>query len=311
MLQAINALVPVLLIMGLGRALASFRIISEEQWRGIDTLSYQVLFPALIVLNLASVDFAALPTYDLGATLLLTVLAMTALLLILRPLMMGPLKIDGPAFTSIVQGSTRWMTSVALVLCAGLYGPEGVALVSVAMVAMIPVLNLINVTILALYAGGTFPGPLKFLKDLATNPLIASCAIGLALNLVGLPLPDFLTSALRTTGAAALAIGLLAVGAGIDLSRLRRPGLRLTIAAVLRLAGMPLMAAGFAALFGLEGTALGVAIVCTAVPTASAAYLLARKMGGDAPLMAEIIALQTVAAIFTFPLALGLLAPAG
>jgi predicted permease len=40
------------------------------------------------------------------------------------------------------------------------------------------------------------------------------------------------------------------------------------------------------------------------VPTAAASYILARQMGGDAPLMAEIATLQTVLAMLTMPLIL-------
>ena len=40
------------------------------------------------------------------------------------------------------------------------------------------------------------------------------------------------------------------------------------------------------------------------LPTASSAYILARHLGGDAPLMAGIIALQTVVAAVAIPVAL-------
>ena len=71
---------------------------------------------------------------------------------------------------------------------------------------------------------------------------------------------------------------------------------------------MPLFVGAYSALLGVTGTARGVAILAAAVPTASAAYILARRMGGDARLMAEIVTLQTVAAVATLPLFLWLLA---
>ena len=68
------------------------------------------------------------------------------------------------------------------------------------------------------------------------------------------------------------------------------------------------LAAGLARLFGVEGTALAVVVLCTAAPTASGSYMLARQMGGNAPLMAEILTVQTLAALITIPLALAWLA---
>src|SRR6266705_2828513 len=62
------------------------------------------------------------------------------------------LDIDGPAFTSIFQGATRWQTYVALSVSANMFGDVGLALASVAMVAIIPLVNVLSVAVLAHYA---------------------------------------------------------------------------------------------------------------------------------------------------------------
>ena len=53
---------------------------------------------------------------------------------------------------------------------------------------------------------------------------------------------------------------------------------------------------------GLTGPAALAVILLNALPTAGAAYILARQLGGDAPLMAGITATQTVLAAFAIPL---------
>lgn len=168
-------------------------------------------------------------------------------------------------------------------------------------------LNVICVLILSAFAGGTAPSTAKILRDLYTNPLILSILAGLAYNLTGLPLPPIAFSTLTILGSAALPVGIICVGAGLDLSSLRRPGPALTSGTILRLIAMPLMAAGFATLFGVTGPALVVIIIATSVPSAGTSYILAKQMGGDAKLMAEILTLQTIAAIVTIPLVLHLL----
>lgn len=308
MIDALSALLPILLVTAVGWAIARFRVVPPEQWPGFEAIAYQVLFPSLIVAKLWSADFSRLPILSLGATLFLSVLTMAALLLVARPALKAPLRLDGPRFTSLLQGATRWNSFIGLAMAASLYGDEGLTLSAVAIVAMIPLLNFINVAALAWFAAPARPTIRSFAVDLATNPFIWSCALGIALNLLRIPAPEPVMTTLEMMGSAALPAGILAVGAGLDLKALRRPGPALTTATILRLAGMPLLAALFAGLFGVTGIALGVAIVATAVPTASGAYLLARKMGGDAKLMAEIITLQTLAAAITLPLAIGILA---
>jgi predicted permease len=73
---------------------------------------------------------------------------------------------------------------------------------------------------------------------------------------------------------------------------------------------MPLVTFLVLKAFGLGGQAALIAILFHALPTASSSYVMARQLGGDAPLMAGICALQTVLAALTVPVALLLLAPA-
>jgi len=67
---------------------------------------------------------------------------------------------------------------------------------------------------------------------------------------------------------------------------------------------MPLATLAIAMIAGLDGPALTVALLFQVLPTASSAYIMARQLGGDAPLMAGITATQTVMAFFAIPLVL-------
>ena len=102
----------------------------------------------------------------------------------------------------------------------------------------------------------------------------------------------------------ALPLGLLSVGAALDLTALRSSGRVLYISSAIKLLLFPLIAWGVA--YGLELSALAsqVLIIFAAMPTATSAYILARQLGGDAPLMAAIITAQTLFAMLTIPLVL-------
>jgi predicted permease len=120
-------------------------------------------------------------------------------------------------------------------------------------------------------------------------------------------LPSAFTGYLDVLGRASLGIGLLVVGSALDLGKLARPRLAHAVAVGLKLAVLPVLAWLYAGWFGVTGPALAMTVVASAVPTATAAYFLARDLGGDAPLMAEITTLQTLLALATLPAAVFLL----
>jgi hypothetical protein len=138
------------------------------------------------------------------------------------------------------------------------------------------------------------------------NPLIWACAIGLFINVTHLPLPKIWHEVADALGSSSLAIGLLVTGAGLHLEGLLRPSLAAAAGVLFKLVLMPLLAVALALWFGLSGTNLVIVAVCSAVPTSPSAYVMARQMGGDAPLLAQIITLRTILAAITMPIAIAL-----
>ena len=298
------ALVPVFVLIALGVAVRHLLLEREEHWVAIERIVYFILFPALFISALARTDLSAVPFVHVGGVLAGTVIAMSLLCLALRPRLMRMHQVDGPAFTSIFQGATRWQTFVALPVAGTLYGQRGLALASVAVISMIPLLNVINVWVLAHFASPDGTSMRKVLTALARNPLIFGCVVGLLLSVSGLRLPDPVHLTIAGLGQASLPLGLLMVGAGLSGSSLHRPGAPALTSAVLKLGVMPALAITLARLLGLSGSDTAVVACCAAVPTASSAYVLARQMGGDAPLMARILTVETLLAMVTMPLAI-------
>jgi len=297
----IAALLPVFLLILLGVVLKRSLIQPEPQWQGLERLTYYVLFPALLVQTLVKADLSKVPIAGVGGALFFAALLMALLCLALRPAL-ARLAIDGPAFTSIFQGATRWQTYVGLAVSGSLYGASGLALASVAMVAIIPLVNVLSVTVLAHYASPERRSARDIALTIARNPLILACIAGLALNQLHIPLPKLWHDVADALSQASLAIGLLVTGAGLHFEGLTRSGLAAALGVGLKLVAMPALALALAVWFGLTGPSLVIVAVCAAVPTSPSAYVLARQMGGDAPLLAQIITLQTVLAAVTMPL---------
>ncbi|MET3908266.1 malonate transporter [Bradyrhizobium sp. S3.3.6] len=307
MAVVIAALLPVFILIVLGVVLRRSLMRLDTQWHGLERLTYFVLFPMLLIQTLVKADLTKVPVAGVGGALLLSALAMSLLCLALRPAL-ARLDIDGPAFTSIFQGATRWQTYVALSVSANLYGDVGLALASVAMVAIIPLVNVFSVAVLAHYAAPEKQSARAIVMTVIRNPLIWACAIGLFINVTHLPLPKIWHEVADALGRSSLAIGLLVTGAGLQLKGLLRPSLGATLGVAFKLALMPVLALALAVWFGLSGINLAIVAICAAVPTSPSAYVLARQMGGDAPLLAQIITLQTILAAITMPIAIALVA---
>jgi malonate transporter len=301
------ALAPVFLLIVLGFGLKRSLMRLETQWHGLERLVYYVLFPVLLIQTLVKADLSKVPVAGVGGALVLSALAMSLLCLALRPVL-ARCAVDGPAFTSIFQGATRWQTYVALAVSGNLYGDIGLALASVAMVAIIPLVNVLSVSVLAHYASTERQSARAIVMTVVRNPLIWACAIGLAINVAHVPLPRIWHEVADALGRSSLAIGLLVTGAGLHLEGMFRPSLAATVAVFLKLILMPVIAVSLALWFGLSGSNLAIVTACAAVPASSSAYVLARQMGGDAPLLAQIITLQTILAALTMPIAIALVA---
>lgn len=305
MIAVLAALLPVFLLMVMGYALRRYLLTEDAHWIGLERLVYFVLFPALLIQTTARADLSRVPLGGFGGTLLLAILTMAALCLALRPLLLRA-GIDGPAFTSVFQGATRWQTFVGLAVANNLYGDTGVALASVAMVAMIPVLNIMSVSVLATYARPQRLAWPELLLAILQNPLIWACVIGFALNLSQLPIPQIVHEFADALGRSSLALGLMVVGAGLRVSELMRPGLAASLTVALKLIVMPTIAISYGLLFKLSGANLAVVALAASVPAASNSYILAKQLGGDAQLMAQILTLQTVVAALTMPIVISL-----
>lgn len=298
---ALSALLPVFITILVGSVLRGTSFIGDNEWRAVDHICYYVLFPAIIVKEIAGANFTGLPVARMAIALMVGVVAMSIFLLLMRRPLATFLKLNGPQFSSLFQGATRWHTFIALAIVPPLFGVESLALAAVAAAAMTPLLNVINVAVLGVYAAGKPPQPKVLLLAIIKNPFVLSCVVGILFHSLGLVPPKLLLDVLDIIGKGALGLALLAAGAGLRFEELRATGATAALATALKLAVMPLLVFILTTFLGVSGTAQHVAVICAAVPTGSGAYVLARQMGGDAPLVASILTLQVIVAALTLP----------
>jgi malonate transporter and related proteins len=292
-----GALAPVSMLILLGLILRRIGFLEEAGWAALERLVYYVLFPILLFLELARAELGQVPV----ARLVVAMIAVQLTMALLATLTRHGAGLAGPTYTSLLQGLVRWNSYVAIALVPLMFGHTAAPLAALAVAVLTPVANLMSVAALARHGHSAGGGVRGFAKAVITNPLIVCCVLGIVWAALGLPLPAILGDTLGILAQGTLAIGLLAVGAGLRPIRLQAHSAPLLAAILGKLVLSPLLALGLGLLLGVEGVALAVLVLVSGVPTSSSSYILARLMGGDAELMAAIVTAQTALALVTLP----------
>jgi hypothetical protein len=304
MSSVLTALAPIFALILLGYGLKHLKIIEDAFWHPAEHLTYWVLFPALLLGSVAEADLSGMPIVQLSIAQALAVIVLLAATATIGLFMKT---VDGPSFSSVFQGVQRPNTYVALAAGGGLYGHSGIALAAFCATIMVPMVNVFSTIGMIHWAHpkeeGSHRGKL-ITKAIFTNPLILSCVLGGLLNWTGVGLTPVLASTLKILGQASLTLGLLVVGAGINLTAIHAQRWPLLVSSIGKLAGLPLLVGLFATLMGVTSMPLEIAVMYASVPTSASSYVMARQLNGDADLMAAIITATTLVAALTMPIAL-------
>ena len=263
-------------------------------WAGIERLVFWVLLPCLVAGALGAVSFATLPVGGI-ALALWTALSLGTLSAVLLARALGE---DHAAMTSVLQGGIRFNNVMGFAIGGAIWGAEGTAYAAVATGLIVPFVQAVATVALSMGRGAV--RPLTLARQVLLNPLILGCVAGFAIGAAG-GLPAGLAPTVRGLGQAALALGLLCVGAALSLQGLGVKPLTQIATAAQKLVAMPLMTWALCALVGLEPTATAIAVLFMALPTAATSYVMARAMGGDAKLMAAITTSEHFLSAFTLP----------
>ncbi|MCW2246890.1 putative permease [Azospirillum fermentarium] len=296
-----GALAPTFLLILLGYLLRRSKMVPDSFWPPADRLTYYVFFPCLIVDELSKAHLDAATVLPMALSMALAVLAAGGLAVAAKRWT----GLDGPAFTSVFQGSIRPNTYVGLASARALYGVPGLTLTAVGIAVVVPLVNVLSVAAMTRWGAGANGGGVRaVLGGLVRNPLIIAALIGAFLAVSGIgPLP-VAGSVVEILARAALPLGLLSVGAGLDLSAVRGAGAGVALAGFWKLLLAPVLTAAIGWALAVEPLALTIAVLFNALPCSASSYVLARQMGGDHRLMAAIITVQTLLAALTLPLVL-------
>ena len=290
-------LLPDFLLIALGYVLCHRTALDRSVWDAAERLVYYLLFPVLLFNSILKSPLQPLQTLNLAAAGVGTVVAGIALAAAIGR---WP-GVDARLHASGQQVAFRFNSFIGLALAERLGGPQGLAWMALVIALCVPLCNVAAVWPLARHGGHSYG------RELLKNPLILSTLAGLVANLAGLRFPDAVATTLQRIGLAALPLGLMATGAGLRLGGLRAaPGLAAALMTVRHLV-LPLLAIALTAALALPPAQRTVVVLFASLPTASSAYVLAARMGGDGGYVAGLVTLSTLLGMLSVPMWLALL----
>ena len=293
-----SALTPIFSIILLGFLISRTPVSSQAVWSELERLTYYVFFPALLVLRLSASNFDWEAIVNISKVIGLALFVVTVLILSLRKLVSS----DSASLSSVYQGSIRFNTYIGLACIDLLYGDRGLMTAALCLAAYIPLVNVLCVVSLSGGGEGGTKRLSRVINSVVKNPLVLACLAGIAISYTGFDIPSLAKSVLEILSQPALPIGLLAVGAGIRFVALGEQSWQLLVAVINKLAVLPGLVLAACLLFETPNLVAVILLLLTALPAPPSAYILARQLGGNESLMANIITVQTLAASFVIPI---------
>lgn len=285
-------LLPDFTLILLGVAIRRWMHLGDHFWSGVEKLVYFILFPALLINAIIRTQLDLAAALPLLLTAFATMLGGMLLGLLPRPFVSLP----ALTYASVFQCAYRFNSYIALAVAGMLFGAPGIATMGLILGAAVPLANLASVWMLARH------GEVGLLREVLRNPLIWGTASGFLLNLAGFIPPQPVQAFLGRLADASIALGLIAVGAALRLDGVA--GMRcisLWLVAV-KLLALPLLAILIGQWVGLTSLSFQIVVLFAAMPTASSAYILAMRMGGDGRSVAWLISATTLGSMLTLPL---------
>jgi hypothetical protein len=282
-------------VVGVGWLVAHVGLFGPAEQKMLGTLTFRVGSPALLFLVVADADVAVVFSGFLVASLAAVLVTAASYLLLARLVWRRD-------WTRSLMGgmSVSYVNSNNLGVPIAIYvlGDAGWA----APILLLQLVLLQPVWLAALDAsGGDRVSVGRVLRSPFTNPLTIGTLLGLAVNLVGLPLPQVVRDPVETVAGLAIPCMLIAFGISLRLSPV--PGQaggrgELLATAALKLLLMPAVAVLVAGpVLGLSDQEVLAAGVLAALPTAQNVFILAVAYGRGVQVAREAVFVTTALAM--------------
>lgn len=309
-LDILNIVLPVFSVIVLGWLLKRWAMINDAFLHQTNRLVYYVALPLLLFYKIGTADFYA----NFNSRLVVASVGAVVITFLVSYGYAGLRNYPASARGTFSQGAFRGnIAYVGLALCLNAYGEPGLTRAGILMGFLVPFLNLF--AILALLwphrGDGTSRGAMFWVRQIAFNPLILASFLGILWSFLALPIPLMAERSLKIATGMSLPLALIAIGGSFSLAKLQGDMVRAVLSTSIKLVWMPLLAALLLVVLGVSGMDLGIGVLVAGTPAATATYIMAHQMKGDAELAGSIVMLSTMLSAATYTVALLILRSQG
>lgn len=294
---ALNATMPVFLMMVLGYILKKINWIDEEFAGKINSFVFHVPLPVLVFKDLATVDFVEV--WDTKFVLFCFVATLVSILIAVGISVVWK---DKSIRGEFVQASYRSSAAIlGIAFIQNIYGNAGMGPLMV--VASVPLYNVAAVIILTLLGKEqktlNKKVLMKTVKGILANPIIIGIVAGFLWSLLRIPMPSIMEKTVTNVANIATPLGLMAMGAAFDWTKaFAKMKLALT-AVTIKLAGFVMIFLPIAIKLGFREEKLVALLVMLGSATTISCYVMAKNMGHEGTLTSSVIMLTTLLCAFT------------
>ena len=320
---ALNAVLPLILIVAIGYFLKKKGFIDTEFAKRANRLVFNFFLPPLLFLNVYKIE--DISRVD-GGYIVYGVAMLLAGFFVAIPLVMAFTK-EAPRRGVLLQASFRSnLAYVGIPVAMSLFGESGSAAASILSAAFIPIYNVLAVVSLSMFnTGGEKPNLKKILTGIAKNPFIRSIFAGFVVLIIrayfvkyqiSFRLSDIepLFEVMEMLSRIATPLALLTLGAQFEFSAVKELKREIIFGVLARTAVMPLVGIGVAYFaFGdiFSGAHFAAFVAAFTTPLAVSTIPMSQEMGGDAKLAGQLVVWTTILSVVPQFIAALLLKAAG
>ena len=292
---AFNVVLPLMLCIMLGYFLNHIGMIGDTLRKGLNSLCFKVFLPFYLFQSVYSTDVSTAFNAKLMVFCCVGMIAWFALLMWIIP----RIERENPRRGVMIQAAFRSNFALfGLPMAESLCGVERMGPTTLLIGVCVPLVNVLAVITLESFRGGK-PSAKKMLLGIAKNPLIIASLLGVAFNLLELPIPSAVYKTLTDLGRVATPLSLVALGASFTFASAAGLRKQIAISVTSKLVLCPLLMVTIGACLGLRAETLVPVLIFFGAPTAVSSFPMAQQMDGDGELAASLVVFTSALSILT------------
>ena len=297
-LLALNVVLPMFFTMSLGAILRKLKWVDENSLNIINKLIFKVFMSTLLFLNIYNIGDLSVLSADNLKLLAYTFIIILVILFLAWLFYAFKIK-DRKKLSVLIQGVYRGnFILFGLAIADSLYGKEGLGVVSILTIIIIPTFNTLAVIILEYYSGKEISIK-KLFKQVLKNPLILASIIGVIFIVFKITIPKPIYKTLVDISKIATPLAFIVLGGELKFRNMLKNIKYLISVNILRLIVNPIITLGVGRLLGFDGAEIVALLALSACPTAVSSFTMAKEMGADGDLAGEIVATTSIFSILT------------